>query len=354
MISSRKIQFTIILILAGIVLPVIASEPNEPNKPETELKFEISNQPGGTWRIEDLSGIGPIAPEYVVLFYIKTSNNIPRASASGQLNLLLETKTGKLMSARQKEFLETSSCYERSSLSFPQIPIDYIRIRLYAVSQDDAKKMAQAFIEIINDKAIENISQYEWEIKDREQKLSDAKRELPEKESEYEKIKQEYEKLKDQIHSLSSDTEAVDLAKKSIIEMDKTLNGLEIELAGINQRLKTIIEYKNDHESMRPEVAGKLDVMYVELVVELSGLEAKKEMTEKINSMEQNFVSLFYKRAELHEEIRSFSDIIEDYPERIERLKDQLKTHPNMQPAEVYQNTVTIYPVVNYSLGSGR
>ena len=56
MINSRKIQFTIILILTCIVLPIFASEPNEPNKPETELKFEISDIQQG-WIVNGKYGI---------------------------------------------------------------------------------------------------------------------------------------------------------------------------------------------------------------------------------------------------------------------------------------------------------
>ncbi|MBN2591072.1 MAG: hypothetical protein JXA96_14495 [Sedimentisphaerales bacterium] len=346
MINLKKIQFVIIMILACILLPINASElkeSNEPNNAASELKYEISKFPI-KWELGHTPGRGPVKPEYMVEFYVKSSSNLPERR--GTFEKPLQTNSGKSMSPKQKEFLKTSSSYNIMSESSLQKPIGYVGIQLFAVSQDDAKKKALAFAEILNEEVQERRSNYEWEIGDREQMIAEAKKGLPEKESQLEAIKQEYDKMKKQIHTLSSDTEAVDLAKKSIIEMDKTLNGLEIELAGITERLKTIEKYRQNPETDRPEVFTKLDVMYVELIVELSGLKAKKEMTEKINSTEQHFVSLFYQLNNLHDEVRTFSSRIENYPKKIEQIKNELKTSPAFQLPEIYQNTVKIYPVI--------
>ena len=347
MISSRKIQFVIILIASFILMPLFAAEPNEPNKPVTELKFVTMSDTRARWMIGSSSGRGPIKPEYMVEFYIKSSGDLPQNDRSGIFEKPLQTNIGKSMSLRQKEFLQTSSSYDILSRVSPEKPIGYAGIHLFAVNQEDAKKMVQAYIELINEKVKERRNSYTKEINKREQELNQAKKELPEKEAEIKTIGEEYNTLKDKTHPLSPEEEAVDLAKKSITEMDKTLNALDIELAGINERLKAIEKYRNNPVSARPEVFTKLDVMYVELVVELSGIQAKKEMTERINDMEQHFLSLFSQRNELRSEITHLSNIISDYPGMIEEYSNRLITAPNLQPANIYQNTVTIFPVID-------
>jgi predicted nucleic acid-binding Zn-ribbon protein len=306
----------------------------------------MSNSPE-SWLAYDDIGRGPIRPEYVAEVFIKNSANIPRNETYGKFEKLLETPAGKSMSHKQKEFLETSSSYEFRAEFFPDKPIDYVRISLYAVSQEDAKKMVQAFIELVNKRVNELRNEYKQEIHENEQGFIQAQKDLPEKNSELKEVEQEYKELKEKIHPLSSDTEAVDLASKSIIEMNKTLNDLEIELAGVNERLKTIEKYRNEPVPKRSEVAAKLDVMYVELIVELSGLEAKKSMTGKINSMEQRFMSLFSQQNDLINCIKGLDSTIKKYPKNIEQWTNDFKSNPNMQPLEVYQNKVTIYPVAN-------
>jgi hypothetical protein len=345
MISSKKIQFIILLALVCIIVPLCASEPNEPNKPAAELKYEMSNS-HTEWQLGHSPGKGPIRPEYMAEFYIK-SNDLPQIDRNGTFEKPLQTNIGMSMSSGQKEFLKTSSSFDIISETSLQKPIGYIGIQLYAVSQEDAKKMVQAFIELINKRVYEFRNEYKQEVHEREQGFIQAQKELPEKKSDLKAVEQEYKELKEKIHPLSPDTEAVDLASKSIIEMNKTLNDLEIELAGVNERLKTIEKYRNEPVPKRSEVASKLDVMYVELIVELSGLEAKKSMTGKINSMEQRFMSLFSQQNDLINHIKGLDSTIKDYPKLIERWTNDLKSNPNMQPPEIYQNKVTIYPVEN-------
>jgi tetratricopeptide (TPR) repeat protein len=344
MISSKKIQFAIISIAVYVIMPLYAAEPNEPNKPETELKF-VGTDTRARWRIGTSPGRGPIRPEYMVEFYIKSAGYLPQKDSDGTFVKPLQTNIGKSMSLRQKEFLKTSSSYDILSQISPDKPIGYAGIKLFAVTEEDAKKMVQAYIELVNERVKERRNSYKKEINDREQNLAQAKKELPEKEAEFKTIGEEYNALKDKTHPLSSEAEAVDLAKKSITEMDKTLNALDIELAGINERLKAIEKYRNNPVSVRAEVFAKLDVMYVELVVELSGIQAKKAMTEQINMMEQNFLSLFYRYGNLRMDIDNLKDNIEDYPGMIEEFNNRLKTQPDLQLADIYQNTVTIYPV---------
>jgi hypothetical protein len=347
MLSSRKIIFFVVFVLVCIVIPLFAAEPNEPNepnKPGTEPKFEVSNSPV-RWSITNQPGrgpIGPIRPEYVAEFYIKRSNNIPNQNQYGKLDSLLQTNIGKSMSPSQKEFIETSSSYEYAYQPTEATPIGYGRIRLYAVSQDNAEKMAKAFIEQINENAQKNKKSTEEYLHKSEQALSQDKKDLTEKVSKLKEIEEAYKKIKEKTHQISSDDEAVDLAKKSIIEMDKMFNDLDIELAGIRARIKSIEDYRNSAQV--PQVQAKLDSMYTDLMIELSGLEARRRVAEEIYSREQEFLSMFNKKTALQKGVDELNKKIISGQGNIERLTYALNLpDPDFLPADIYKNTVTIH-----------
>lgn len=347
MLSSRKIQFVIMLITAFIFMPLFAAEPNEPNepnKPATELKFEMSNTPA-RWLIQNQQGKGPINPEYMAEFYIKESGNIPNQNQYGKFENPLSTNIGKSMSPGQKEFLDTSSSFELWNEPSPDKPIGYVRIHLYAVSRNDAEKMAKSFIEQINENAKKNKENIEEYLHKIEQTLSKDKKDLAEKEPKLKEAEDAFEKIKEKTHQFSPEAEAVDFAKKSIIEMDKTFNDFDIELAGIQERIKSIENYRNA-PGQRPEIQAKLDSMYIDLMIELNGLEARKKVAKEIYTREQDFLSLSNKKFELDKEVEVLSKNIIASQDNLERLTYRLNLpSPDFIPADVYKNTVTIYPV---------
>ena len=178
-----------------------------------------------------------------------------------------------------------------------------------------------------------------------QQARNKTRKELPEKQTELKLAEEEYENVKNRTHQFSSDKEAADLARKSIIEMDKTLNALDIELAGIRQRLKAIDNYRNK-PAQRDVIYQRLDEMFVEQMIELSGSEARKKVTEQIREKEQNFLRLFNRRKELRNRVGKLSRLIEDSRLRIDDITKLLNDPtPSMLPPKVYQNKATIYPV---------
>lgn len=333
MISSKNIQHVITVILVCIIMPVLATEPNEP---KTEIKFKMDDS-RQRWQIGSQPGRGPIKPTHVAELFIKEYGNIPGGGNYGNFDRLLRTEISKSMTTNQKEFIKTSSSYSVTGGNLPNMPIGYLTIRLCAVSQEDAKKMALAFIELLNERAKERIKHEEDSLRKIEERIAQAKKELPEKQKQLKEVEQSYQSIKEATHQFSPDGEASDQAKTSIVEMDKTLNALDIELAGIREKLKAIEKYRNE-----ANLRDKLNEMYIELMIELSGLEARKKATEKIRRLEQEFLNLFYEREKLRNDVNELdktSKIKIDY-----NWRDN--PPPEMLPPKVYQDTVTIYPVI--------
>jgi len=347
MISSKKIQLVITVILACIIVPAWSAEPNEPNEPKTELKFETSIETqiwtivvGKTENDKPMyyRDPGPVKPSYVAKVLLH--EDYPLAgSATGVMGLISESPIAKKFSKEQQKFFKTELVARIDSPE--RIPF-YYSTWLYATSQEDAKLMVQAYIDGLNKSVEKGLSNYKQAISEYQQKLDKAQKELLENQKEFKEIEQSYQSIKDATHRFSDDGEAYDLAKASIVEMDKTLNALDIELAGIREKLKAIEKYRNE-----PNLRDKLNEMYIELMIEMSGLEARRKITEQIRTREQEFLYLYNKRSNLKSKVTGLEETIKDSKILIKNFTDELNNpRTGLQPPKVYQNTVTIYPVL--------
>ena len=347
MISSKKIQLVIIIILACIIVPVLAAEPNESNEQKTALKFETSIETQ-IWTIvvgktDDGKPMyyaypGPVKPSYVAKVLLHEDYPLS-GSAPGVMKLISESPIVKKFSNEQQKFFKTELI---ARIDAPdRIPF-YYSTWLYATSQEDAKLMVQAYIDGLNKNIEKRLSNYKRAMSEYQQKLDNAQKELPEKQKELKEVEQSYQSIKEATHRFSPDGEAYDLAKTSVVEMDKTLNALDIELAGIREKLKTIEKYRNE-ASLR----DKLNEMHIELMIELSGLEARRKITEQIRTREQEFLYLYNRRSDLKSKVISLEESIKDSKRIIKDYTDEIDNpRTSMQPPKVYRDMVTIYPVL--------
>ena len=333
MISSKKIRFIILLTVICIVVPLFASEPNEPNEPNKpnkpkELKILVSNNRPADPLLR-INYKPPYSASCFAAVFIK--GNWGRYDFEG----ILDTDAAKTMYYLQRDLISRQFV---QSVDFGVTIGGYSYFRLYGVGPEEAKDTVEPFIEDITKKSQEKVQEQKESLARYEETLAKAKKDLPEKESQYNKMNDEINLVIEKKYPSSSIEESINLAKESILEMDKTLDKLEIELAGIKEKLKTIEKYRNE-QKQRAEIYTKLDGMYVELMIELSGLEAKKEITEKIFSENQNFLYL-------NSECGKFNQTIDRNQKQIEEITNRLNNPDNtMKPPEIFQNSVTIYPV---------
>ena len=115
-----------------------------------------------------------------------------------------------------------------------------------------------------------------------------------------------------------------------------------IELAGIREKLKTIEKYRNE-----PNLRDKLAEMHIELMIEMSGLEARRKITQQIRAREQQYLSVLNRLTDLMGEVRTLNSRIDRSKRRIDDLTNEINNpREGMQPPRIYQNTATIYPVL--------
>jgi hypothetical protein len=345
MTNSKKWQLPIALVLTCNLALWSAEEPNDPNRPQ--IKIELGDQ-GKSWlRQADPSqaGQGPIRPTHVAEFLIsdEAQPSYPRMSTNRDL---LEASAAATMSPKQRKFIEDSDALGSSMTRDRAEGRVYRRLYLYAVSEADARKMIEAFIEIRSEKANRRRLEYVTELRKYQEEMAKAKGLLPGKEALLLTGKEEYDKSKEYAHAFSADTEAVEHAKQTMLEMSKMLDTLDVELAGIREKLEVIRTYWSKHSGRTKEADAKLEEIEIIQTIELKGAEARRKAAVAIRKREKDFLDLFDKWTSLDSEVKGLRSTIDNRQKHIAEYEAILANpKPDMLPPQIYQNKVTIYPV---------
>jgi hypothetical protein len=339
MIKFKKAQIIIVLILVCTCGFLTAGEPNVA---KTELKYEIDNKITQQWLSgHNRSGQGPIKPTYVAIFHIRRPHVDMPSGQSGILQIL-KTSTGQSLSDQQQKFLTASDAITWWGIDAIK---NHDTVFLYAVSEEDAKKMVQAYFEIPANATKARRQEYEKYMEDNKQEIAEIEKTLPEK-----------QKQADKIEAKNLEIWRYEKAKNTIVEMDKKLDLLEIELAGIREKISVINEYRKTPQDTQaierrrklPEgMLVKLEQMFVEQTIELKSAEARQQAAIKIRNREKDFADLYIQGNNLIGEVRRLKANLEDAKKAVQDMEKRLANpEPYMLPPEIYQNKVTIYPVL--------
>ena len=346
MIRSRKCQFVLALISVCIFTPLLAAKTSEN---ETRLKFEIDNNKSQSWKGDrpGRRGRGPIRPTHVAELHIRRPHEDMPSSHDGILQIL-KTSAGQSLSQQQRNFLSASDAIAWWGIADIK---NHDTVYLYAVSQEDAKKTVQAYLEVPTIKANARMQEYEKYLKDRKERIIEINKVLPEKQKQADEMEPKYMEIKNTRYFSLSDDEAYEKAKETMLQMDKTLDVLEIELAGIQEKLKSIEKFRSTQSlgghRLSDETLDKLDQMLVEQMIELKSAEAREQAATKIRARDKTFVELFIQWKNLSGEVHNLKNNLESAKEDVRRMEERLTNpKPDMLPPKIYQNKVTIYPVL--------
>jgi hypothetical protein len=318
----------------------ILSVAAEPNQPESRVKIKISDQPKSWVRnYPGEAGVGPIKPRYVAELFVLGARGVLdlRKASSG-------SHAAGSMSREQLDFLDTCDAF--AQMGSGQIVRNHDHFLLYAVSEADARRMIEGFIEILGERPRQIHLQYVDKLRGYQEEMAKAKGLLPGKEALLLTVKAEYDKSKEYAHAFSADTEAAEQAKQTIVEMGKMLDTLDVELAGIREKLNVINDYWSKRGEMSEAARGKLQEMEIEQMVELKGAEARRKAAVGIRQREKDFLDLFDQWLSLDSEVKGLRSTIDNRQEHIAEYEAILANpKPDMLPPKIYENKVVIYPV---------
>jgi hypothetical protein len=349
MIKSGKHQLVIAMILAFISF---SASGVEPNLPKTKPRFEINSEEQ-QWKVErGKIGKGPIKPTHVAELFLPYSEEYSPDSNPQRIMRMLKTAPGRSMSSEQRVFLSASTIQDAISIidRYDTVPRHY-HIRLYAMSEKDARKTAEAFIEALADKA-EKIRSYKNRIRSLQGEIFRTKQKILEKESETEVALANLRESIKNVHYLSTDE-----AKHAISELNTMLNNLDIDLAGMRAKLQAIREHQERQKAIKEKkleeginregILLKLEDMLIDLLIELQVGKARKETATELRRQAEDFCKkMDAKKAEFQKDVNEYKKHVAMFEQEIHRFKEKL-ADPDMEtlPLKVYQNKVTIYPV---------
>ncbi len=348
--TSRKFQLALALISVYIFSPVLIAKSSDD---ETKLKFEIDNKKSQRWMGPHPGerGQGPIKPTYVAILHIRRPH-MDMPSAPDGIQQILKTSAGQSLSQQQRKFLTASDAIIWWGIEEIR---NHDTVFLYAVSEEDAKKIVQAYLEVPTNTANEGMQMHEKYLKERKERIIEIKKILPEKQKQAEELEPKYMEVKKTRYFSLSDEEAYEKAKDTMLEMDKMLDILEIDLAGIREKMAILNEYRKTPQDMQaidqrrqlPEgMLVKLEQMFVEQTIELKSVEARKQAATKIRDRDKTFVELFIRWKNLKDEVFKLKANLESAERQVKEIEERLTNpEPHMLPPEIYQNKVTIYPV---------
>jgi hypothetical protein len=347
---SRKYQFMLAIVSICIFSPILIAKSSED---ETKLKFEIDNKKSQQWLSDrNRSGEGPIKPTHVAIFHVRRPH-VDMPSGHPGILQILKTSAGQSLSQQQQKFLTASDTITWWGIEEIK---NHDTVFIYAVSEKDAKKMVQAYFEIPANEANARIQEYKQFIKDRKQEIIEIKEVLPEKQKQADQMEPKYMEIKKSRYFSLSDDEAYEKAKDTMLEMDKMLDVIAIELAGIREKMSVISDYRKTPQDMQaimrreklPEgMLMKLEQMFVEQTIELKSAEAREQAAIKIRDRDKAFVDLFIQWKNLSGEVHNLKANLESAENQVQELEERLTNpKPYMLPPEIYENKVTIYPVL--------
>jgi len=339
-----------LLVLFLVPAALWASDPAEPNETTANLNFKMDRD-RVPWAVE--TGVngellmyhdpGSIRPKYMAkIILLRVDRSWMISSDKEALALAKSSPLARQLSQAQKDFLAQGfgTWVDTSGANLPY----HYSVNFYAVSEEDAKVMARALLDKCAKNVRKSIALEGEELKKRQQRLKQNQAVLPEKEKQLKQAEKDYEVAKSSTYPLNSEEEAAKLAKELMLQMDRQVKTLEIDLAEIRGKLEVIEQYLS--RPLDNNVIETLEAQKIELMIELSGLEARRQAIRKIRGEQQRYCTLLNARNELKNSVGQLKSSLKRDEEVIRGITSRLKDPPDyMQPPKVYQNEIILHPI---------
>lgn len=326
MTAKRKTQLAIGFILSFGYASAMGSEPNQP---AIELEFLMSGSPMEL----SLEKPPPITPSHAADFVVQW-----RFEPTGEPNAadLLNTPAGKSFSALQRELLKSerrlwlSSRVSKGQIWRHDMPFGSASYTAFAVSEEDAKKMGRAVLEFLireekgaarrmKKNLLEKLTAMQSELRE---DMAKATAEIETEEKEVSGAEKKYhDAVQNSPYSLHPITEVPREVLKTISEMDKMLDLLNIEIVGIQSKLSAIKKYSDENETLgRGSLVMTLRELAIRQEIELVGAESRRQATMAVKKREKALYHLFEAFLDPEKEVRALRNLVGQTEEEIRNL----------------------------------
>ena len=338
MINTRTYRFLPVAILLFAGSLSLAAEPNEIM---TQLTFEDSPT-GASWTHE-----GSPRPTHAAGITLHWFEDMRRLGTQSQREFLRSCLGPQrdVLSQEQEAFLRAvhpSLAIEtrRGRMTAAEIqdndPNYYCAV-LYAVSREDAQKMAEGYVRFAMDEFRGEVRKQTYAIQRRAERIASAEKRIPELEALLQTARTSLEELKKQV-PYRSDDQALEAAG----ELDKMLNAAQVEIAGIRAKIEAIQSWQA--EKPIQAVSSKLEVMFVEEAIALRAAEARKRAATDLRTQADRFIDLNETIRDASAEMLRRRKSLPGDKTMLQSYESQLAKLKQREP-KVLDNKVFIYPV---------
>jgi uncharacterized coiled-coil DUF342 family protein len=197
------------------------------------------------------------------------------------------------LSDQQKKLLETLKRLfqqaNRPLLRDRPDPNGPTRVLLYAVTQEDAQKMAQAYLQYTEDTFRVDVRGFGRNVQHGVEEIESTKKKMAEAEKRIEETQKSLDEFQKTV-PYRTESEA----HEAIGELDRMLNAAQVEIAGIKAKIATIQEYQRGGPgySRSEETRSRLAMIYIEESIALRGAQAREQMATRLREQANRYVDL--------------------------------------------------------------
>ncbi|HSW02516.1 MAG TPA: hypothetical protein VLI39_20300 [Sedimentisphaerales bacterium] len=307
--------------LAVLVLLSLMIGAAEPNENATVLRFEVSSAPFKfVLPPRELEGPQPPGtsflswkPPYAVGIPLDgPTTYLPFVEDREDRGFHEAVEHSEKLSPRQKEFLEaTRWVYESKSLFKLRRSQDPNRPRevvLYALTLEDAKEMAQIYVDVAVNGFDDWVQFQAKRLKEHEGFVGSFQTKMQEFEVSVQGAQASIVEIQKRVGYRT-----VQEATAAIAELDRMRNAAEVDIAGIQAKIAAIQRWQG--EAPGTMVLDRLKAMFVEESIALEAAEARKTMAMQLRGDANKFVDA--------------RQIVDNAGEEKQRLMDQIETNKN-------------------------
>ena len=365
MTTHMKILGAVIALLT-IVLPVVSA--SEPNDVRGSIRFELQAEALGPFSAKRvLQSGGPTTAPFVRQKPTYAAG-VPREGSYRFLANVGTPYVGQFirfamehggLSAAQNKFLQTTKGLLEANREGGPAPQWYRpedepnsprQLLLYAVTLEDAKKMAQAYYEYAVDYFNRQIDHLDKLMAEKKARIATAEKRT----SEIDRLADTTQKSLDEFQkTVPYRTE--NEAHEAVGELDRMLNAAQVEIAGIKARIAAIQRYQQqEQQEIRDQArlgSSRLNAMFIEECIALQGAEAREQMATRLRRQANRFLDLKSTLASAATEKQTLTETLHADQMNLAVMEDQMKSAREEQPS--IPDTIAIYPVGWVDNGQG-
>jgi len=338
MTDCRKPQLLSLLILVTLASASFANDPNELIK---KITFEQGIMTP-SWRPHRPASITPTwAAGLTLRSPIHTRTGYGRISDI--FRRYVREQQGIPFSEGQRTFLAGAHDVGLDNIHTGRLTAEYRRedpnhsvVILYAASREDAEHMAKVYLRFAVEHHYREIERCRSSILRVSERIASTKKRIPELEEAVAANQQAMTELKKSVPYRT-----IEEAMQAIGELDRMLNAIEIEIAGIHARIEAIQKYQEDVKAPLA-IKRNCPVLFIEESIALQGAEARRHTAGRLRHQANTFIDLSQALPILKAEHRNRAKDLPKLEGQLSEAQRELAYAEEREP-KVLDNKVFIY-----------